>query len=1089
MVTLLKILLGTDWVSNRNTVLKRIAEDVHSRKAGRILLVPELISHDMERRLCAAAGDTASRFAEVLSFKRLAKRVADAAGNGAEPCLDDGGRVVAMAAAARQLHSRLKAYASVETRPEFLTELVDAVDEFKRCCITPADLLDASRRTQGSLAQKLEELSLLLEAYDSLCQRGKRDPRDQMTWVLEQLEDGDFAQKHVFYIDGFPDFTRQHLAILEHLIQHADCVTVSLNCDRIGTEDLAFATASRTASQLYRSAQRMGIPVEIETVPCREYDLENVCKYLYQGKLEAIPALQPRLHVYREESAYRECQAAVERIMELVRAGSRWRDISIVCTDMAVYQPLIGLVCRQYGVPMYQSGTEDVLQKSVIVTLLSAMDAALGAMERQDVLRYLKSALSPLDMDTGDQIENYVIMWGITGQRWFHTWENHPDGLGGQWDEHATSLLAKLNAAREQAVMPLLHLRQGFADAGTLAEQVMALYRFLDEIRFAGRLGELADTMDASGDNRSAQVLNQLWEIILTAMEQLYDILGQTQWDTDTFCRLFTLLLSQYDVGTIPPVLDAVMVGPVNAMRCQQEKHLFVLGAAEGQLPGYSGSSGVLTDQERTLLRELGVPLTGGAMEGLEAEFSEIYGVFCGAQEQIFVSCPAGQTSFIYRRLAALAGSEEVPHSIIGPGLNDRREAGALLARWKAADTAVSLGVTEGYRNTLTAAEYTLGKLDKATVQSLYGKKLILSASQVDQMAECRLSYFLKYGLRAMERKEATVDPTEFGTYIHAVLEMTCIKVKELGGFKAVTLEDTLRIAKDYARQYASERFQQIDSNRVAYLLQRNEQELEMVVSELWQEMQQSEFEPRDFEVGFFYGEKMPPIEVPAKELEAILRGYVDRVDVWSNGGADYFRVVDYKTGAKEFDYCNVFNGVGLQMLLYLFALKRGGRSVVGDNPALAGVQYFSAMAKLLPSDGKLTDAQAQKIRQKEWKRSGLLLKDEDVLRAMDTGEEISRLSVSRKKDGTLGGDVADREQWRQLEKYVFRILGKLVDEIGQGNVEANPYTRGTKHDACAFCPYGSVCHRSEVAGRRNYQAMSAQRFWEEVNKEVGDGG
>ena len=215
---MLHLLLGTDWTANRDEVMKRIAADVAGRRGNRILMVPELISHETERRLCAAAGDTASRYAEVLSFTRLARRVADSMGSAAEECLDNGGRVVAMAAAAKNLSSRLKAYAAVETKPEFLTGLIDAVDEFKRCCISSADLSRAAGETEGSLAQKLEELSLLMESYDALCSRGKRDPRDQMTWLLEQMEQGDFAREHVFYIDGFPDFTRQHLAILEHLI-------------------------------------------------------------------------------------------------------------------------------------------------------------------------------------------------------------------------------------------------------------------------------------------------------------------------------------------------------------------------------------------------------------------------------------------------------------------------------------------------------------------------------------------------------------------------------------------------------------------------------------------------------------------------------------------------------------------------------------------------------------------------------------------------------------------------------------------------------------------------------------------------------
>ena len=156
---MLTLLLGTDWIANREEILHMIAEDVSAGKVGRILIVPDFISHEAERRLCMAAGDTTSRYAEVLSFSRLSQRVADFVGHATQECMDNGGRVVAMASAVKQLHSQLKAYASVETKPEFLTGLVDAVDEFKRCCITSSMLSEASAMTEGSLAQKLHELS------------------------------------------------------------------------------------------------------------------------------------------------------------------------------------------------------------------------------------------------------------------------------------------------------------------------------------------------------------------------------------------------------------------------------------------------------------------------------------------------------------------------------------------------------------------------------------------------------------------------------------------------------------------------------------------------------------------------------------------------------------------------------------------------------------------------------------------------------------------------------------------------------------------------------------------------------------------
>ena len=141
---MLTLVYGKDWTANRDYILSMVAKDVENQKANRIILVPELISHDMERRLCAVAGDTCSRFAEVVTFTRLTRRICEWTGSGMEECLDSGGRLVAMSAAARQLHSKLKAYAALETKPEFLSSLIDAVDEFKRCCITSADLANAA---------------------------------------------------------------------------------------------------------------------------------------------------------------------------------------------------------------------------------------------------------------------------------------------------------------------------------------------------------------------------------------------------------------------------------------------------------------------------------------------------------------------------------------------------------------------------------------------------------------------------------------------------------------------------------------------------------------------------------------------------------------------------------------------------------------------------------------------------------------------------------------------------------------------------------------------------------------------------------
>ena len=396
------------------------------------------------------------------------------------------------------------------------------------------------------------------------------------------------------------------------------------------------------------------------------------------------------------ESITQECHLAAEEVIDHVQKGCRYRDISIVCSDMAAYGNTLDMIFSRYSIPVYQSGTEDILEMTVINTVLTAVDAAVGGFDQMDVLRYLKSALSPLHISECDRVENYAVIWSITGSRWLDSWNNHPEGLSADWSEKVSDRLAELNRIKDSALMPLLHLGNALRDAANVGQMVDALCAFFLEINLDKRLSKLAMRMESDGDLRSAQVLVQLWEILLEALEQLSDVLGGTKWDVQYFSKLLKLLLGQYKVGTIPAVLDAVTVGPVSAMRCQQPKHLILLGANEGSFPGYCGAVGVLTDQERVALRQLGVPLTGGALEGLQAEFAEIYGVFSGATETVSISCSGDQPAFLYRRLRDLCGCENLS-APRGIPTGNPMETAAYLARKEDVNAAAELNILDAY--------------------------------------------------------------------------------------------------------------------------------------------------------------------------------------------------------------------------------------------------------------------------------------------------------------------------------------------------------------------------------------------------------
>lgn len=1087
---MLKLLLGTNWRLGRDRVLENIARDVQAGLGGRVLLVPEQASHDYERRLCAAAGDQASRYAEVLSFTRLASRVFSQTGGGAAPTLDDGGRLLAMAAAVWQLRPQLKAYGAVGSRPEFLSALVTAVDEFKSCCVTPETLQAAIDQTQGALPQKLEELSLLLQAYDGICANFGQDPRDRMTRLLEELEGSDFARRHVFYIDGFSDFTAQELRILEHLLKNAPAVTVSLVCDGPGSKTAGMELAGETAGLLTRLAGGRAV---METLQDPEEDspLGAMCRNLLAGGQGKVAGLGPHAKALRLASVRQECVHAAARLRELAGQGVRYRDMALVCSDPERYGPVLRQVLGRYGIPAYFAGTEDILHKSAMYTVVTALEAVVEGLDSGSVLRYLKSVLSPLDSAQCDNLENYAISWRIRGKAWSQSFEKHPRGLGKDWTEEDKLLLEELNKSRAAGVLPLWRLESAIKQGKTVLEQLRGLYAFFEEVGLAQRLELLAEWFEEKGDRRGAQEQEQLWEILMGAMEQMAGLLGKTRMEPDAFARLFRLLLSQYHVGTIPQTLDSVTVGGPAAMRRQEAGHTLVLGAQEGFLPKGRAGGMVLTEPERQELMALGVPLKADLYRQLEQELAGIYAIACGCRESFTMTCGTGQPAYVFRRLCRMLGAD--PESLAGLSPADQ-----IPDPWAAGAAVLQAGgrPEQAPEKARAAADalwasraYTLGNLSPETVRGLYGRQLVLSASQVERAASCRFAYFMRYGLGAKERKEITVDPAEFGTFVHYVLEKTARDICDLGGFQNVSLERTEALAMEHAARYQRQYFAALSDQdpRQAYLFRRNLLELKLVVQDLWEEMTQCRFQPDGFEVRFGQGGQMPPVEITGGAMPARLQGFVDRLDVYEKDGQTYVRVVDYKTGRKDFDYCDVLNGLGLQMLIYLFALEDGGSRFLGKAPDAAGVLYFPARAAVLPADGPLEPEAARQKRQKESRRKGLVLADEGILAAMDDSENQRFLPIKRNKTGDLGGDVATAGQLRQLKQYVMDTLAKLVDGIAQGRVEPNPYFRGDR-DACKYCEYGPACHLDLWGAPRVFQAVTAGEFWRQVEKEENHG-
>ena len=220
--------------------------------------------------------------------------------------------------------------------------------------------------------------------------------------------------------------------------------------------------------------------------------------------------------------------------------------------------------------------------------------------------------------------------------------------------------------------------------------------------------------------------------------------------------------------------------------------------------------------------------------------------------------------------------------------------------------------------------------------------------------------------------------------------------------------------------------------------------------------------------------------------------GVVDRVDLYTGSdGKTYLRVVDYKTGHKDFDYTDILSGMGMQMLIYLFALTREAARYYGKKLEPAGVLYFPARYDVELTKGRLDPEEAEKQRRRKFRRKGLLLDSEEILQAMEPGEEPIYLPYRiSKKTGARSGDLADPAHLTLVEHHVRRALGELADSLCSGTISPDPFWRGEEHNACRWCPYREVCRvdSGEIPLRR-LRAVSREEFWRSLEKEEENNG
>lgn len=241
---------------------------------------------------------------------------------------------------------------------------------------------------------------------------------------------------------------------------------------------------------------------------------------------------------------------------------------------MEDYAGLLEPVFGRYGIPLFYSHRESILEKPILTLLTAALETVGDGYEYDSLFRYLKTGL------TG----HLLVGSGLAGKL------RPPLGAAGQPVEPRGG--QELAPGRVQPQMgrgggrgrrgrnwtpcadgsspPWRPWRKTQAAPG--ADLVRVLYGFLEDIQLPQRLQERSEQLRERGELRQAEEYRQLWGILCGAMEQCADLLTEGVMELREFADLFGLLLSQYDVSAIPVSLDRVSAGEIQHLSHKRPK-------------------------------------------------------------------------------------------------------------------------------------------------------------------------------------------------------------------------------------------------------------------------------------------------------------------------------------------------------------------------------------------------------------------------------------------------------------------------------------------------------------------------------------
>ena len=897
-----------------------------------------------------------------------------------------------------------------------------------------------------------------------------------------------------------------------------------------------FELPRRFLMQFSERAAERGVGLDIQEVPqqYRKSDLpaefshleRELFSYPYQKffpQKETEPgyaAGENSLRLCLASNYYTEAETIAARIIGLVREeGYRYRDMVVIINDLDLRGTILKRTLADYGIPCFMDQKRSIVHHPGVELILSVLSICNHNWQFEDVFRFLKTGMTPLvNADDLADLENYAYQYRLKSWQWKRGFTYIKKDRSTDHDKK----LEQLNSLRERLVEAISPLETEWPKAATAREKTQLLYRYLTEtLEFETRAEDLANQLVEAGSLEYAEETSQVWATVLALLDQITELLGDAPLSGEDYAAILQTGFEGVEIGLIPTSIDEVLIGTMQRTRTGRVRALFVAGANDGVLPSNSNAEGLLNEDEKSLILNRHREICKQDLYRTQEEQLAIYRNLCHAQERLWLSYSASdqeggelKPSMILDKIRRLFPQIPLEKDLINEGgflelvetsvsatrhlteaLRRNLDGETLGTDWKVLYNWLHTqpaGWQDHLRRMERALLYTnqVEQLEQKLVEQLYLRNGALqhsvSPSRLERFGRCPFAHFILYGIRPEERRIFDIAGRELGDLYHECLmhlsnELTSkdLELSDPASPWMLMTEESCRARIGELVSEMAARYQErtTTDEEMAYRIGRMTDVCFQSAWAMVQHVQQGRIKRAWFEAEFGRGQEaqFPPVEIKVDRGTVLIEGKIDRVDVLGNpesSGAEFVKIIDYKSGSDKFSAEEAMDGWKLQLMIYLKAAVQGLQKEAAENKTEAaavkpaGVFYFGISEPMIDSGELSAEERAGRVAdqiKRSFRLDGVLLQENLVIESLDSG--ISGYSdvvpIRLTKDGYAGTSarrLLSEEDFQQFIGAVDQTIETLCKEFLAGSIEIKPKKRKNE-TACTYCDYKSICN------------------------------